>query len=101
MILPYLSSTGSEKFCPTSVSCSFTLLEKKFRPVLLSLVLRDGVGALLVRGAAFVLTSLQTLLSVALWPVRWLLTVREAVAETPEVLGLFFCARLVLWACAR
>lgn len=55
----------------------------------MSLVLCDSVGALLVRRAALVLAGLQALFPVLLRTVRGLLAVREAIAQTPQVLGLF------------
>jgi len=55
---------------------------------LASLVLRDGVGALFIRRAALVLAGLQALLSVLLRSVRGFLTIREAIAQTPQVFGL-------------
>lgn len=61
-----------------------------------SLVLSHGVGALLVGGAALILADLKALFPVSLRPVSGLLALGEAIAETPQVLGLFSGSRFVL-----
>lgn len=60
------------------------------------LVLRDSIGALLVRHAALILASLQALFSVLLRPVRGLLAIGQAVAQAPQVLGFFTGPRFIL-----
>ena len=71
-------------------------LQPRWSKLVELLVLCYGVGALLVGGTALVLAHLQALLSISLRPIAGLLALGEAVAETPQVFGLFSGSRFVL-----
>lgn len=89
-----LTMTCGESLRPRSGECIKPVQFRLWQEA--SLVWCHSVSTLFVRRAALVLAELQALLSTLLRSVCRLLAVRQAVAQTPQVLRLFSRARLVL-----